>query len=91
MNSVIAFSVTVASTGVAQQLPSNAVNNSITMHAPTANTGTIVTVGNSSAVTATTGFIVEKSAYASLSIPGANTNSLWIVGTSGDTFNVIGS
>jgi hypothetical protein len=90
MNILIAFQRTITATGTPQNLPNNPISNSITIHAPSANAASIV-LGNSSTVSASTGFVLEKGLSVVLSLPGGNANALWAVGTAGDSFSVVGA
>lgn len=86
---LIAFQAAIATTGTAQNLPSNPVSRSITIRAKETNTQPVA-IGNSSTVTAATGFLLEPGASVPVELPGGNTDSLWIVGTAADAVSLIG-
>jgi hypothetical protein len=90
MANVIAFQVALAATATPQNLPANPVLRSVTIEAPAANTAAVV-IGNSSAVTSSTGFNLDKGQIVTIPLSGGNTSALWIVGTSGDKCSVIGA
>ena len=72
----------------AQQLPNSQIFNNVTLMAKSTNVG-IVYIGNSSAVSSTTGYPLEKGT--SVSIKVDNLNQIFYVGTAADVFSVIGS
>lgn len=82
----ILFQETVSAS--AQQLPSNQIFNNVILSAKSTNTG-VVYIGNSSAVSSTSGFPLEKGT--SVSIKVDNLNQIFFVGTAADVFSVIGS
>lgn len=84
---IIIFQTAIATTGTAQQLPANPGLKSFTIAAKTGNTAAI-TIGSSSSVTSTTGFLLSPGQ--SVTIPGGNTG-LFVVGTAGDVLSVIGA
>ena len=84
---LITFRTAVATTGTTQELPSNPGMKYFTIAAKTGNTAAI-TIGNSSSVTSTTGFLLAPGQ--SVTIPGGNTG-LFVVGTAGDVLSVIGA
>lgn len=86
---MIAFQQAVTTTATAQQLPSNAVVNSVTIFAKSTNTAN-VSVGVSSATSATVGYLLEKGTFLTLPIRAGNTNSIWITGTAADVVSVAG-
>lgn len=90
MSFLVAFQAAIAVTNTAQQLPSNAVVNSVTLTAKSTNTANIV-VGNSPSVTATTGYVLEKGLSIRIDLREGNTNSIYIVGTSSDVVSVVGA
>lgn len=90
MANVIAFQLSLAATGTAQNLPANPVLRSVTIEAPSANAAA-VTIGNSSSVTSSTGYNLDKGQTVSIPLSGGNTNALWVVGTTGDKCSVIGA
>jgi hypothetical protein len=85
---LVAFQVTCAATGVAQQLPSNPVLNSVTIKARGSNVANI-SVGSSSAVVATTGYVLEKTQSVTIPLRSGNTNEIWVVGTAADVLSII--
>jgi hypothetical protein len=87
---LVTLQQSIAATGTAQNLPNNPVQHSITIHAPSTNTASVA-LGNSSAVTSTTGFLLEKGNSVTIDLTGGNTNQVWAVGSAGDTFSVIGA
>lgn len=84
----IIFQETIITSGTAQSLPSNPVFSSVTITASAGNAGDIV-LGNSSSVTVLTGFILGKGQSVLLELQG-NTDQLWVVGTAGDSYSVVG-
>ena len=88
MAQLIAFQGTITTTGTAQQLTANPVVNGVVIAAKSGNTAAIE-VGNAG-VTTSTGFILAAGASTPV-IEVLNTNAIYLVGTSGDTFSVIGS
>jgi hypothetical protein len=86
----ITLQQSIAATGTAQNLPNNPIVRSVTIHGPSTNTASVV-LGNSPAVTSTTGFLLEKGNSVTVDLPGGNTNQLWAVGTAGDSYSVIGA
>lgn len=90
MNTLIAFQKAIVATGTAQNLPSNPVSRSVTVAAKSTNTADVV-IGNSSAVTATTGFILAKGTSVTMDLEGGNTDQIWVVGTSADVVSVTGA
>jgi hypothetical protein len=86
----IALQVTIASTGVAQQLPANPLGIGYTFSAPSSNAQSVV-AGNSSAVTSSTGYIISKGTSSPFVQFQGNTNSLWVVGTAADVISLIGT
>ncbi len=92
MSLPIAFQTAIASTGTAQQLPANSVNGEglVTLTSKSGNTANIV-VGVSSAVTASTGYILVAGASVQLNLKNGNTNQLWVVGTAADEISVLGN
>ncbi len=87
---IISIQDTIAVSGTAQTLPNNPVVRSITIAAPSTNAAAIV-LGNAPTVTTATGFLLAKGNSVTLELPGGNTNSLWLVGTAGDVFSVVGA
>lgn len=96
MNNLIVIQEAIAVTGTAQNLPNNPVNKSVTIHASSTNTAALV-FGNSAAVVASTGFVLEADTTSgvgqsvTIDLAGGNTDQLWVIGTSGDKFSVIGA
>ena len=88
MNNVVALQGTITVTGTSQNLPNNPVVNGVVIAAKSGNTASIE-IGNSSAVTTTTGFILA--AGTSVTVPCSNTNQLWLVGTANDVYSVLGA
>ena len=88
VGNTVAFQVTIAATGTAQQLPANALQNGGTLAAKTGNTAAIA-VGVLSTTSETNGFLLQ----AGLQVPfsGNNTNQLWVEGTSGDVVSFLGN
>jgi hypothetical protein len=84
----VAFQVAIASTGVPQQLPANALQNGGTLAAKTGNTAA-VSISPNPAVTATTGFLLGAGQQAPFT--GSNTNQLWVVGTAADVISFLGN
>ena len=86
----VAFQATIAATGTAQELPSNALQfGSGTLLAKSGNTA-VIAIGNSSAVTSSNGALLP--AGSQIPVVGLlNTNALWINGTSGDVISFIGA
>lgn len=89
MSFLVSFQTAVAGTATPQNLPSNPVVNSVTVTAKSTNTANIV-IGNSSTVTATTGYILEKGLSVKIDLRAGNTNAIWIVGTAADVISVVG-
>lgn len=91
MQDLIAFQVTLD--GSADNLPSHPVKNGVTIINNSASDQ--VAIGNSSAVTTSTGALLNDSATdgnaAYIPLPGGNTNQVWVVGTSGQTVSVVGT
>ena len=89
----ITLAVTIAATNTAQQIPAAEVFQWVTIGVNSGNAADIY-VGNSSSVTDATGVPFGPAATPSLldiRVSLANTNQLWIYGTAGDKFYVIGS
>ena len=84
---LISFQLTIS--GSAQQLASNRVNTSVTLTAKSTNTASIE-VGNSSAVSTSNSFILEKGQSITLPLANGNTNSIYVIGTANDILSVIG-
>ena len=83
-NTVI-FQVAIVTTGVAQQLPSHPLLIGGTLQASAA-----VTVGNTPAVTAATGYpLLDAGSVVSFS--GSNTDQLWVLGTAASTVSFLGN
>jgi hypothetical protein len=87
---MIAFQQAITTTGTAQQLPSNAVVNSVTTFAKSTNAAN-VSVGVTSGTSATVGYLLEKGTFVVLPIRAGNTNSIWIEGTAADVVSVAGA
>src|SRR5579862_1280139 len=73
---LISFQVEIATTGTAQNLPANPVSRKITISAKAGNAANVV-IGNSSAVTASTGYILA--AGQSVTVELSNTDAMWII------------
>jgi len=92
MNIIVAFQGTIVATGVPQLLPNNPVRNGITICGKTTNAASMA-ISDQPTVSVSTGYLLEKGipAFIPLTGTGANTLQLYIVGTSGDKFSVVGS
>lgn len=89
MNNLIAFQQKLTTTGTAQNLPSNPVRKAVTITTPSTNSAAIV-FGNTSSVTPTSGFILDKGESVPIELASGNTDALWAVGTANDVFSVVG-
>lgn len=85
----IAFQATIAVTGTAQVLPSNAILNGGVFSAGPNNTAAI-NIGNGSTDSASTGFPLAKGIQTPFILFQGNTNSFFIEGTSGDVISFLG-
>lgn len=88
MNNLVVLQQAIAATGTPQNLPNNPIFRSVTFSAKVGNAAAVV-IGSSSAVTASTGFLLAAGTSVTLNFPG-NTNVFWIVGTAADVYSVIG-
>jgi hypothetical protein len=89
MKSVVAFQSAITSTGTAQNLPNNPILRSVTISTPATNSA-VISIGNASSVTSTTGYILAAGSSVVIELPGGNTHQFWVVGTSGDVLSVVG-
>lgn len=89
MSFLVAFQTEITTTDTSQNLPSYPIIGSVTVEAPSTNTGNVF-IGNSPDVTATTGYILEKGLSVKLDLPNGNTDSMWVYGTGSDVISVIG-
>ena len=83
---LVAFQV--AATGAAQNLPSNSVNNQVTITAKSTNTANIA-IGDSATVSQSNGYLLEKGQSITLTLRSGNTNSIWVEGTAADVISVV--
>jgi hypothetical protein len=92
MNVIVAFQGSIVATGVPQLLPNYPVRNGITICAQSTNAANMA-VSDQPAVTLLTGYLLEKGipAFIPLTGTGANTLQLYVIGTAGDKFSVVGS
>ncbi len=89
MQNLVAFQVAITTTGTTQNFPNNFILTAVTITSASANSA--ITIGNSSSVTATTGYTLAPGASVTIQLPGGNTNEIWVLGTSGNTLSVVGS
>ena len=89
MQDLIAFQLTL--TGSAQNLTAWPVKNGITIINNSATVADAVAVGNSSAVTTSTGALLNGGTQVWVPLPGGNTNQAWVIGTSGQTVSILGT
>lgn len=87
MSSIVAFTFTLTETGTAMQLPFFALQNGGVLQTGSANASG-VTIGNSSSVTAETGYVMTPGQQ--VPIKNNRTDALWAIGTEGDTLSVLG-
>lgn len=85
---LIAFQQAV--TADAAALSSNPVIVSVTITAPGTNTGDVY-IGNSSGVSSSTGYILEKGESVTIPLRDGNTDAIYIVGTADDVVGVAGN
>ena len=92
MNIIVSFQGTIVATGVPQLLPNKPVRNGITICNQSGSAADMA-VSDDPAVTTSNGYLLEKGipAFIPLTGTGANTLQLYVVGTIGDKFSVVGS